>query len=230
MDGIKKTYSEQIAEYVKRLILDGALSPGDPVREAVIAEELSISRAPVREALQQLVLEGLVVSVPQKRKHVAALTSAQIKNSYFTGGVLEGAAVAASLERYDATDIAALEDVLQRIKQKVEAGASLSELTPLDTEFHQILFAKIQNDLVIELCRRSCQGISKFLLYKHWRKVYTPQEFYERHKTILDVFKTGDSMAVEQTLREHYLESGRRMARFGVDVYSEESEKDQPAP
>ena len=95
----KTTYSDQVAEYVKNRILSGNLAPGAPLNEVAIASELSISRAPVREAMQILIRDGLVESLPQKRKNVMALTAKQIKNSYFTGGVLEAAAVVMAVEQ-----------------------------------------------------------------------------------------------------------------------------------
>ena len=97
-------------------------------------------------------------------------------------------------------------------------NGSISDQVPLDTEFHNILFSPIDNDLVEELCKRSCQGISKFLSYRHWVKIYTPQEVVERHTTIIEALKTGTPATVEQALREHYFSSGERMAQYGVDV------------
>ena len=67
---IKQTYSEQVANYIRDLILHDKLLPGAPVEEATIAKELSISRAPVREAMQILIREGLLEALPQKRKYV----------------------------------------------------------------------------------------------------------------------------------------------------------------
>ncbi len=215
---IKQTYSEQVANYIRNLILDDKLLPGTPVEEATIAKELSISRAPVREAMQILIREGLLEAHPQKRKHVKKLTSKQIKNSYFAGGVLEAAAVAKALQDYTKKDIAELERIVKAMSDIATKGGSISDQVPLDTAFHDILFSRIDNALIVELCKRSCQGISKFLLYKHWVKIYTPQEVVERHKIIVDALKTKDPDKVEHVLREHYVSSGERMAKYGADV------------
>ena len=215
---IKQTYSEQVAIYIRNLILDDKLLPGTPVEEATIAKELSISRAPVREAMQILIREGLLEAHPQKRKYVKKLTAKQIKNSYFAGGVLEAAAVAKALQDYTKKDIAELERIVKAMRNIASQNGSISDQVPLDTDFHDILFSRIDNALIVELCKRSCQGISKFLLYKHWVKIYTPQEVVERHKIIVDALKTKDPDKVEQVLREHYVSSGERMAKYGADV------------
>jgi DNA-binding GntR family transcriptional regulator len=215
---IKQTYSEQVANYIRNLILDDKLLPGAAVEEATIAKELSISRAPVREAMQILIHEGLLEAHPQKRKYVKKLTAKQIKNSYFAGGVLEAAAVAKAIKDYTKKDIAELERIVTAMRDIVTNNGSIPDQVPLDTDFHDILFSRIDNALIVELCKRSCQGISKFLLYKHWVKVYTPQEVVERHKIIVDALKTKDSDKVEQVLREHYVSSGERMAKYGAEV------------
>jgi len=211
----KQTYSEQVATYIRNLILDDKLLPGAPVEEATIAKELSISRAPVREAMQILIREGLLVAHPQKRKHVKKLTAKQIKNSYFAGGVLEAAAVAKVIQDYTKKDIAELEKIVKAMRDIARNNGSISDQVPLDTDFHDILFSRIDNALIVELCKRSCQGISKFLLYKHWVKIYTPQEVVERHEKIVDALKTKDPHKIEQVLREHYISSGERMAKYG---------------
>jgi len=222
MNEIKKqTYSEQVAEYIRDLILNGHLSPGDFVNEAAIAKDLSISRAPVREAMQILIREGLIEAHPQKRKHVRALTAKQIKNSYFAGGVLEAAAVAEVLNQYTDQDIKKLEKIVGKMKAIAETSQSVSEQVPLDNDFHDILFSRIGNNLIIELCKRSCQGISKFLLYKHWVKLYSAQEVYQRHQEIIDAIKTKNQTIVEKVIRHHYTTSGEHMAAYGVDIYSD---------
>ena len=215
---IKQTYSEQVAAYIRGLILSDKLLPGAAVEEAAIAKELSISRAPVREAMQILIREGLLEAHPQKRKYVKQLTAKQIKNSYFAGGVLEAAAVAKALKDYTKQDIAELERIVKAMRNIATQNGSISDQVPLDTDFHDILFSRIDNALIVELCKRSCQGISKFLLYKHWVKIYTPQEVVERHKIIVDALKTKDPHKVEQVLREHYISSGERMAKYGAEV------------
>lgn len=222
MAGIKKlTYSEQVAEYIKQSILEGELSPGDQVKEVLLAEKLGISRAPIREALQILAREGLIQSEPQKGKHVSALTAKQIRDSYFTGGVLEAAAVTQALPLYTAEDISNMEKLVEGMKQVAESGQDIDSLAELDSAFHNILFTRINNELLIELCRRSCQGISKFLLYKHWINLFSPVEVFERHNAILEALKSGRPAKLEKTIRKHYTDSGERMSRYGVDMNSE---------
>lgn len=92
MDFTKQTYCNQVTSYIRSLIRKGTLEIGAPVKEAVLSEQLGISRAPIREALQVLVQEGLITSEPQKGKHVRQMTGKEIYDSYvvqLAGGLFE---------------------------------------------------------------------------------------------------------------------------------------------
>jgi DNA-binding GntR family transcriptional regulator len=219
----KETYSEKVANYIKVRILNGNLSPGDPIKETDIASQLSISRAPVREAMLILLREGLIEIHPQRGKKVTSLSAKQIKNSYFTGGVLEAAAVAQAIEHYTDNDITQLDGIISKMKQIADKNGSVSDQAPLDQAFHDLLFSRIDNELIVELCRRTCQGISKFLLYRQWVKLFPATRVYERHKEIVDALKTKDPQVIEVVIRNHYVESGERMSVFGADMYKDEN-------
>lgn len=219
MQGItKQTYSHQITEYIKERILAGEFAPGDKVNEVLLASRLSISRAPIREALQLLVQEGLIVSTPQRGKSIATLTSKEIRNSYFTGGVLEGAAAASTIHMFTDDDFARLKAVVDSMADCVARDGDMDELATLDTAFHDVIFSRTDNQLLVELSRRACQGISKFLLFRYWRTAFTPEEVLRRHKVVLEAMLTRDPVFIESAIRNHYVDSGRRMARWGTDM------------
>ena len=213
-----KTYSEQVTEYIKRSILEGSLNPGDKVNEVHVATTLSISRAPVREALQMLTREGLIVSIPQKGKYINCLTKKQIYESYFTGGVLEGAGVAASIERFTEEDFDELQAIVDRMEVLASMETAADHMPGLDDQFHGILFSKTDNTLVVELSRRYCHGLSKFLLFRYWRNLFSPRMVWDRHKIVLDALRTRDQIVIERAIRDHYIESGERMSKFGCEL------------
>lgn len=212
MDIANHTYTDLIVTYIKDSILNGTYKPGDKVKELVIAKKLSISRAPIREALQVLIQEGLIVWLPQKGKFITDLNPKQIQDSYFTGGLLEAVAVSEAINRYTPRDCLRLEAITEKMRDIAENDKPIEKIADLDDQFHKVLFSKIDNDLLKEFCRRSCQGLSKFLLFNYWIQIYTPMEIYLRHKVIIDTLKSGDAQALETVLRKHYHDAGERMA------------------
>lgn len=217
-----KTYSDQITDYIKSALLRGDLRPGDKVNEVKLANALSISRAPVREALQMLVKEGLILSIPQRGKFIRALTPKEISDSYSIGGVLEGAAVAGSIASFCAEDFAALEVLLDDMNGLDETAPDYAErFALLDIAFHDAMLAKTDNKLMVEQARTVCQRVSKFLLFRHWPGAFTHAEVVKRHRKLVSVLGTRSRPKIEAAIREHYRELGDRMAPFGRmrDVY-----------
>ncbi len=212
LDIKKETYTDLVVSYIKKCILNGTYKPGTKVKELAIAQKLSISRAPIREGLQILIKEGLVVWEPQKGKFITQLNPKQIRDSYFTGGILEAAAVSTALHRYTDKDIKKLETIAEKMRNVAENDDPVELLAGLDDKFHKILFSRIDNEFVVEFCRRSCQGLSKFLLFRFWINLYTPHEVYARHKVIVDALKHGDAVELEKQIRQHYFDAGERMS------------------
>ena len=209
------TYSAQVIAHIKESLLSGALRPGDPIREAALAEKLGISRGPVREAVQALALEGLVSNLPQKAKYIRRMSAKEIEDSYCLGGTLEGACIVQSLPSFDDAVMRELREKFDQIEEQCRHASGLSALSCVDDAFHNALMARCDNRLMVDTARKSCWHISKFLYYKIWDKIFTPAEFLKRHLLILEAVESRDGQRIETVLREHYAESGRR---FGAVV------------
>ena len=206
-----RTYSEQTIAYIKQALLDGIIVPGDPVRETVIAKHLGISRGPVREALQCMLRQGLVEGEPQKAKHIKHLSSQEIMDSYCLGGTLESACITQSLDLIDNKLLNQISKILKKMETQSKKANGLAEMSQIDDDFHEALMSRCQNKLMVNMARNSCAHISKFLYYRCWDKLFSPKEFYERHKIIFEAVKTRDPIFIQKTLIEHYKESGRRL-------------------
>ena len=195
--------------------VDGELAPGEQVKEVILSERLGISRAPIREALQILTQDGLITSEPQKGKYIRKMTRQEIENEYEIGGILEGAGVAAALPLMNHVDLARLSGMIEHMARLAPRVGGLYEFTEVDDAFHSALLAHCANRRLVEMARSACTNISKFLFYNHWNVLFTPQEFVDRHRDIFEAVQTRNPATVEESLREHYRESGRRMAQFG---------------
>ncbi len=208
------TYSEKVADFLKNMLLTGRLSPGDRVNEVAVATELGVSRAPIREALHMLIAEGLVINKPQRGKFITPITPEEIRNSYFIGGVLEGAAAAQKIHEFTDEDFARMKNILDQMRQGAENNLDMDILAPLDTDFHSVIFDRINNPTLRSICRDSCLRISKFLLFRHWQYAFSPEDFYQRHERIFQALRLGNAMGIESIFREHYMESGKRLSHI----------------
>lgn len=217
MDFKKETYSIQAAEYIQKMIRAGRLAPGAPVKEAALADELHISRAPVREALLLLGQRGLIVSEPQKGKYVRALSAQEIRDSYAVAGILEGAGVVQSLKRWTEKEESAFTAVCKRLHdcakdEEINHVTQLDTFSELDEQFHMTLLSACPNTYLIHLARTSCSSLAKFLYYHYWRTLFTPKEFYERHRLLMDAVNSRNFLRIEESLRQHYVEVGNLLS------------------
>lgn len=182
MDFKKQTYAIQVSQFIRKMIQEGKLSPGAPVKENDLATFLNISRAPIREALQILTQDGLIVSEPQKGKTIRVLSAKEIIDGY------------------------ALTAILEAMENKSKKAADITDLAELDELLHNMLLSRCTNEQLIENARRFSSNISKYLCREYWKKSFNPQSFYSRHKKVVDSFFTKNPEQIRKTIFDHYNE------------------------
>jgi DNA-binding GntR family transcriptional regulator len=98
----KRTFRQHIAERLRSAILDGEIAPGSQLVEATLADQFNVSRGPLREALRQLIEEGLLVTVPYTGTHVISLSVQDVREIYSMRITLERFAFEQAWPRRDA--------------------------------------------------------------------------------------------------------------------------------
>jgi DNA-binding GntR family transcriptional regulator len=128
-------FRNQVTDAVRAAILDGRLHPGQPIPERPLAQDLQISRAPVREALRELEKEGLVVTRPHRGTYVASFSDEDVLEIYSLRATLEMMAIGRAVERATARDIDDLTSLIGQMEQ--HAPTSFSETIRVDLLFHR---------------------------------------------------------------------------------------------
>lgn len=133
-------------------IIEGLLLPGERLVERDLAEELEVSRIVVREAIQQLVAEKLVVVLPRRGAQVASMDERDIAELFQVRLNLESLAARCAAENRTDADLARLKDVLDAATSAAQAG-DVSEATRLNVEFHFAIVDACGNDLLASIMR-----------------------------------------------------------------------------
>ena len=137
----KTTYKDQVIGYIYHLLLDGRFSPGDQIKESLLAREMGISRAPVREALKELIALGIVAYKPQVGNFIARLSAKEIVDSYTTRGILEGFAISATRDLFGDNDLNHLEMMVARMEKAALRG-NRKKVVEVGGDFHDMLISK----------------------------------------------------------------------------------------
>ena len=135
---IRKTLREQVVEILRHKILSGEIKPGERIIEAKVAEELKVSRGPLREALRQIEEEGLVVYEAQKGCVVKTMTYEEMQETYLIQSTLEKLAV-----QMCGGEISKEQDEeMQKLVLSMEKAANqknLYEVIEFDEQFHECI-------------------------------------------------------------------------------------------
>jgi len=137
-------------ERIREWILDGTLAPGESLRDEALAEALGMSRTPVREALQRLEDDGLVVTNAARRSSVGPLSLQQARNVYPLAGVIEGLALRLALPAMDAPALDEMRSANVRLAEALRAGDAAAAMVA-DHALHGVFVARCGNADLIHL-------------------------------------------------------------------------------
>ncbi len=207
---IKKTYKDQVVDYVYQLLLNNELNPGDQLKETMLAEQMGISRAPIREAMKELIMNGLVDYRPQVGNFIPVFSPKQIVDSYTTRGVLEGFAVMECCDQFTPEDIEKLESLVAQMESHA-AKKNRKMVIEVGGEFHDLLISKNNNVQLLEYTDRLSLKLH-ILFFKYWGRLYSPAEIGRRHREIVKGVKSKDPDLIEKVIRQHYVETGSKIA------------------
>ncbi|MGD8169805.1 GntR family transcriptional regulator [Herbiconiux sp. P16] len=132
--------SDQVYDLIRTSILDGTRAPGARIVESEVARSLSISQAPVREAVKRLVHDGLVTSIPRNGSYVTEVSPAELEIARQVRASVER--IGARSAAVDATpeDLAGLRRIVERMREAVESG-SWADFRVIDMQFHGAVMA-----------------------------------------------------------------------------------------
>lgn len=212
----KTVYSQAVIDFIKTSIKEQHLLPGQKVCEQSIAGEMNVSRAPVREALNVLLGEGLLISGPHLGKRVTALSVQEIRDAFVLGGAAYGVMLSASAGQYTSKDCAQLEHFRDGFKKQAEGPVSLAEYDKLRAGMHDLLlqYAMRRWDMRMLVY---CANLSTCLFHKTHRRVMGPEDYMHYSDVFLKGIKHKDGPELESGIRATFNIMGQRLSVAGYD-------------
>lgn len=210
-DSTFTTVESEVADRIRRAILTGELMPGTRMRQAELAERMSISITPIRAALRQLAVEGLLHIEPRRTVSVHQPSREELNEIYMIRGLLEPACMATAATRIGDAEL----DRAEQFATAMNAHPSPREWDVLNREFHVLLIhasgsprltAILTNLLSLATLGMRVSGV---LSERRMR------EANGEHRLLLAAFRDRDPSAVRKMTLAHLRSSQRQAADSG---------------
>ncbi|MGQ9592995.1 MAG: GntR family transcriptional regulator [Anaerolineae bacterium] len=201
---------DHIEEKLRAAILRGTFKPGDHLVETLIAEQLGVSRAPVREALSALERAGLVVCVPRKGYFVIDFTEKDVEEIYSLRLLLELEALRRAISRITEADLDELQALVHQLDASARRMEAPEETVALDLSFHGHI-CKLADHERLLFCWNNLRAQAQLLVGVTTKTHYDhPEEPGKLHQAILDAIRAQDLARAEQVLTVHLEDAQRR--------------------
>lgn len=192
---------EMVYESLRDAIINQVLKPGERLMETDLAEEMGVSRTPVREAIRKLEQEGYVIMIPRKGAYVAGLSIKDIHEVFEIRGALEALAAGLAAERATQEEIEEMERNIVLEASHFESS-DLIKTIEVDTKFHELIFKASKNDRLLSMINNLREQVQRFrttTLAVSGRMKFALEE----HRRIVEAIAARDVQLAQQMAKEH---------------------------
>ena len=192
-------------ERLLRAIKDGTFAPGDRLRETDVADRLSLSRTPVREALRKLEADGIVEHRARIGAVIRTLNRAEIVQLYEMRGVLERTAAEMAAKHANPTEIDELDELNAQLETALEDPALAAAI---NQQFHRCIYLSTRNRFLLESAR-ALNNALMLLGPTTLADAARIEVVMRQHQTIIDAIRAEDEEAAGASAEAHLLTSLR---------------------
>jgi len=199
----KKSMVDIVTEFIRDSIIERKISFNEKVSMRKIAEEISISRTPIREAIRKLETEGLLELLPRRGFMVKAYRTKEIREIYEVREILEIKIIKTACEDVDNKMIKKLRMINKKLSKLFEEEKKdVLKIKKLNEDFHFLIYKASGNEIICEIVKNLWHKISGLFI-----QLFTTKEqgmnTYKEHEEIIDALEKKDKKKAEKCLRKH---------------------------
>ena len=197
-----KPLRELVCENIRQAIIDGTFSPGERLMEIQLADEMGVSRTPVREAIRKLELEGFVVMIPRRGTYVADISIKDINDD----------------------ELETLQRLLVEIGQHIEEN-NMDKIVEVDIAFHDVLYQASRN----ERLRNIINNLREQITVIRGRSMMYPgrlADTMEEHRALVDSIAARDVERAQNAARIHLENAEHTLLKDMVESHNEKKNKE----
>lgn len=196
-----KPLRDVVVESIRQAIISGQFPPGMRLMELQLAEEMGVSRTPVREAIRKMELEGLVVMIPRRGAYVADISIKDINEVYEVRTALDVLSAGLAAERIDKSEIQEMRELLAEEAALVEAK-DYPRIIDNDTAFHDVIYRASGNTR----CMNIISNLREQITAIRGRSMPYPgrvEIMLKEHRAIFDAIAAGKVEKAQEAVRTH---------------------------
>lgn len=197
----KRSLREQIVRVIRESILKGALKPGERLVEAVLAKEMNVSRAPLREAFWLLAQQGYLRVVPHEGTSVVNVTPAELRQIHVLRDALEPLAADGAALHLEMDDKRKLVDLKSEMRRSADAR-KFRQYFEHDLSFHQTIWKLSGNFILNNVLKTVCQPFFTYFIVNCRPSDKDFEALVEAHEAIISAFQPNADQHLGDTVHE----------------------------
>ena len=200
-----------VFQTLRQAILREDLAPGERLMEIPLANKLGVSRAPGREAIRKLELEGLVIMVPRKGAQVAHITEKSLRDVLEVRKSLEKLAVELACERMTEEDMKEMNRAEEAFSAAVHEGDAL-RIAETDEQFHDVSYNSTGNTKLVQLLNNLREQMYRYRL-EHIKDEKSRLSLLEEHQRMMTALRSRDVELAKKAAGEHIVNQENNVLR-----------------
>lgn len=205
-----KTRTQVVVEAIREKILTGAIKAGEPLRQAALADELKVSRIPVREALLQLEAEGLVEFEAHKGATATKLSAEQVTELFELRALLECELLRLAIPKLTEAELAQSEQLLQQMASAFHDVGTKSSWSELNTRFHLSLYKAADRPLTFEIVQNLIVNSDRYIRV-HLLLAGGINKADPEHSALLNYCRKKNVESACKLLRQHIIKAAEEI-------------------
>ena len=186
---------------LRQAILKGELEPGERLMEMQLAEQLGVSRTPIREAIRKLELEGLVLMIPRRGAIVAKITEKDLRDVLEVRSSLERLSTELACERMKEDTIVELRKAQEAFKEALD-GDDITLQAQRDVEFHDVIYKATGNLRLIQMLNNLREQMYRYRL-EYLKYDLAHLTLIEEHEAIIEALSKRDKDTATNIIVRH---------------------------
>lgn len=207
----RQSLTSAVAEKLRDKIILGELQEGEQLRQDLIAAEFQVSRIPVREALRQLLAEGLIDIIPNRGAVVSSLSPSEIEELFEIRALLEREVLRDSIPNLSAGDLAHAGALLDKYDQELRDENSVADWGRLNTQFHASLYAGADRPQFMSIIRTINNNGERYTRLQLFLSKPAREIASREHAQLLALCRARDIEPACELLYRHIRAAGRSL-------------------